>query len=52
MLFDLYASQSHARAVNMRIALATTKKLHLSVTDYYAKMCQYADELAATGTPL
>jgi hypothetical protein len=52
MLADLYASQSRARAVNTRIALATTKKLHLSVTDYYAKMCQYANELTATGAPL
>jgi hypothetical protein len=52
MLTDLYASQSCAHAVNTRIALATTKKLHLFVMDYYAKMCQYADELTATGTPL
>jgi hypothetical protein len=39
-------------AVNAWIALATTKKLHLSVTDYYSKMCQYADNLAVTGAPL
>jgi hypothetical protein len=30
----------------------TMKKLHLSVIDYYAKMCQYANDLAATGAPL
>jgi hypothetical protein len=35
-----------------RIALATTKKNHLSVSDCYAKMCTYADELAASGAPL
>jgi hypothetical protein len=52
MLADLYSLQSRARAVNMWIALATTKKLHLSFTDYYSKMCHYADELAATGAPL
>jgi hypothetical protein len=52
MLADLYASQSCARAINTRIVLAATKKLHLSVTDYYTKMCEYADELAATRAPL
>jgi hypothetical protein len=36
----------------MRIALTMTKKLQLSVSDYYTKMWQYVDELAATGAPL
>jgi hypothetical protein len=48
----LYSSQSRARSVNTRIALATTKKNQLSVSDYYAKMCHYADELATSGTAL
>jgi hypothetical protein len=39
-LADLYSSQTRARSVNTRIALATTKKQQLSVTDYYTKMCQ------------
>jgi uncharacterized membrane protein YgcG len=52
MLTDLYSSQSRARVINTRIAPAMTKKLHLSVTDYYAKMCHYVDELAAIGAPL
>jgi uncharacterized membrane protein YgcG len=52
MLTDLYSSQSQARVINTRIAPAMTKKLHLSVTDYYAKMCHYVDELAAIGAPL
>jgi hypothetical protein len=52
MLANLYASQSRAHAVNTRIALAMTKKLHLLVTDYYAKMCHYAGELTAIGAPL
>jgi hypothetical protein len=51
VLGALYASQSHARSVSTCIALATTKKNHLSVSDY-AKMCNYADELAATGAAL
>jgi hypothetical protein len=38
--------------VNTRIALATTKKNQLSVTDYYSKMTQYSDELAVSGSPL
>jgi hypothetical protein len=52
MLTNLYVLQSRALTVHMRIALTTTKKLHISVTDYYAKMCQLADELAATRAPL
>jgi hypothetical protein len=52
ILADLYSSQTRARAVNTRIALATTKKNQLSVSDYYAKMSHYADELAASGAPL
>jgi hypothetical protein len=51
MLTNLYTSHSRARAVNMWIALTTMMKLHLSVTDYYSKMCQYADDLIATGAP-
>jgi hypothetical protein len=52
MLADLYSSQSRARSVNICIALATTKKNQLSVTDYYSKMTHYADELAVSGAPL
>jgi hypothetical protein len=39
-------------SVNTRIALATTKNNHLFVSDYYSKMCQYAHDLATSGTPL
>jgi uncharacterized membrane protein YgcG len=52
MLADLYSSQTRARSVNTCIALATTKKNHMTVSDYYAKMCQFVDDLAASGTPL
>jgi hypothetical protein len=38
--------------VNARIALATTKKNHLSISDYYSKMMHYADELATSGALL
>jgi hypothetical protein len=38
--------------MNTRIALTTTKKHQLSISDYYAKMCHYIDDLAASGNPL
>jgi hypothetical protein len=41
-----------ARSVNMRITLATTKKHHMYVSDYYAKMSLFVDDLAVFGTPL
>jgi hypothetical protein len=50
-LGDLYSSQSRARSVNTCIALAT-KKRHMYVSDYYAKMSQFTDDLVASGTPL
>jgi hypothetical protein len=37
------------RAVNTRITLATTMKNQLTVSDYYAKMCQFAEDLATSG---
>jgi hypothetical protein len=51
-LSDLYSSQTRACAVNTCIALATTKKNQPSVSDYYAKISHFADELAASGNPL
>jgi hypothetical protein len=38
--------------MNTHIALATSMKNQLSLSDYYAKMSHYADELAASGAPL
>jgi hypothetical protein len=52
MLANIYSLQSRALSVNTCIALATTKKNQLSVTDYYSKMTRYADELVASGAPL
>jgi hypothetical protein len=51
-LADLYSSQTCTCSVNTWIALMTMKKRQLSTMDYYTKMCQYADELAATGARL
>jgi hypothetical protein len=36
----------------MRIALAMTKKNQMTVTDYYTKMSNFVDDLAASGAPL
>jgi hypothetical protein len=52
MLAKLYSSQTRARSVNTRIALATTKKNQLSISDYYSKMSQFTDDLTASGAPL
>jgi hypothetical protein len=51
-LSKLYSSQTRARTVNTRIALTMTKKLQLSVADYYNKMRSLADDMAFSGTPL
>jgi hypothetical protein len=37
-LVDLYSSQTQAHLVNMCISLATMKKNHLLVSEYYSKM--------------
>jgi hypothetical protein len=37
-LASLYSMQTRARSVNTRIALATTRKNQLSISDYFAKM--------------
>lgn len=47
-----FASQTRARAVNIHIALATTRKGALTVTEYIGKMRSLADEMAAAGKPL
>jgi hypothetical protein len=47
-LVDMYSSKSRACSFNTRIALATTKKNHMSVTDYFTKTSNFADELAAS----
>jgi hypothetical protein len=51
-LVALYLSQTCARSVNMRIALAMKKKNQTLATEYLSKMSQYGDELMAFGSPL
>lgn len=51
-LEQMYASASRARAVNTRIALATTQKGNMSITMYVGKMRSLADDMAAAGKPI
>lgn len=48
----LCASQSRARVINTRMALATTQKGNMSVADYVTKMRALADEMASAGKKL
>jgi hypothetical protein len=48
----MFASKTRARAVNTRLALATTQKGNMTVTEYIGKMRFLGDEMAAAGRPL
>ena len=48
----IFASQSRARAVNVRMALSSTKKGSMTATEYFTKMKNLGDEMAAAGRPL
>jgi hypothetical protein len=47
LLEQTYASQSRARTVNTRIALATTQKDDMSISKYITKMKSLTDEMAS-----
>lgn len=49
---NMFTAQTRARSVNVRLALTTKKKGTLSITEYYAKMKGFADEMVASGKPL
>jgi hypothetical protein len=51
-LQEMYGSHTHARSINTRIALATTRKGTSTMVDYFSKMKSYADEMAASSQPL
>ena len=51
-LEEIYASETRARAVNTRIALATAKKGATSVAEYVSKMKALGDEMASAGKAL
>jgi hypothetical protein len=48
LLEQTYASQSRARTVNTRIALATTRKDDMSISEYITKMKSLANEMTST----
>lgn len=48
----MFASQSRARIINTRMALATASKGSSSIFAYFAKMKSLADEMASTGRKL
>jgi hypothetical protein len=48
-LTGMFGSHTRAQSVNMRIALATTKKGSSTMVEYYSKMKSHADEMAASG---
>lgn len=47
-----YTDQSRARAINVRLALATTVKGNMNAVEYVNKMRGYADEMASAGKTL
>ncbi|CAO2034325.1 unnamed protein product [Urochloa humidicola] len=49
---NMFASQMRARAINVRLALATTKKGTMNVSDYFGKMRSLGNELAVVGKPI
>jgi hypothetical protein len=51
-LEKMFASQAHARIMQVHFQLATLKKGSSSVTDYFHKLKNLSDTLAACGQPL
>jgi hypothetical protein len=51
-LDGLYVAQSRARAMQLRMQLTTLKKNDLSATDYFSRVKELTDNLAAAGEPL
>jgi hypothetical protein len=49
---NIFAAHTRSRSVNVRLALATTKKGAMTITEYVTKMRPLGDEVKATGKPL
>jgi hypothetical protein len=45
----MFASQTHAWVVHLCVALTTIKKGNMCVTNYFAKMKSFDDDMAAAG---
>jgi hypothetical protein len=52
ILGEQFSSQTRARAVGTRMALATTHKGNLSVAEYLAKMQSLGNDMVVVGHPL
>ena len=48
----MFASQSHARVINTRMALATVQKGSSTIAKYFSKMRTLADDMASAGKRL
>ena len=48
----MFASQSRARVINTRMALANAQKGTTSIVDYFTKMKSLADDMASAGKTL
>jgi hypothetical protein len=48
-LEELYASQSRAKVMNLRLSLTNTKKGTMTMSQYFTKIESFDDELAAFG---
>jgi hypothetical protein len=48
----MFAAQSEAKVTNLLVALANTKKLQMTTSDFLSKMQGFAEELVAAGHPL
>jgi hypothetical protein len=51
-LEEMFTAQSEAKVTNLLVALANTKKLQMTMSDFLSKMQGLADELVAAGHPL
>jgi hypothetical protein len=51
-LHEMYGSHTRKHSINTCITLATTRKVTATMADYFAKMKNYADDMAASGQPL
>lgn len=49
---QMYTSHTRARSINTRIALTTTKRGNMIITEYFTKMKTLKDEMQASGKPL
>jgi hypothetical protein len=51
-LDEMFSSHTRAQMVNTRIALATTRKGSSTMGEYYSKMKNLTEEMAASGSHL